>query len=386
MIMQLLKEIAIISAGQGAPQGDKNYCDNGTPFVKAGNLLELIEDNSIDNIQKVSYDVAKSHKLKLYPKGTVLFAKSGMSCLKGYVYVLPCDAYVVSHLACITPKIDISQYLKYYFDYNKPNKLVKDPAYPSISLSDIGDLKIKLKDENERNNIVSSLSKIEEIISLRKRQLQQLDELVKARFVELFSHNVDKVPMNSMCVVSGGYSFKSSDITGDGNIKILQIGNVYLNDVNWDTINYLPEGYDKTYSKFLLNENDIVVALTRPIIQSLGNVKACLVKNSDLPCLLNQRVGRIVPRDDTNVCIKFVYGCLMTDDFTRYVESCCTGCSQPNISTKDLDNYMIPNATYEQQIEFVNFKEQVDKSKSVVQKALDEAQTLFDSLMQKYFG
>ena len=94
MIMQLLKEIAIIGAGQGAPQGDKNYCDNGTPFVKAGNLLELIEDNSIDNIQKVSDDVAKSHKLKLYPKGTVLFAKSGMSCLKGYVYVLPCDAYV----------------------------------------------------------------------------------------------------------------------------------------------------------------------------------------------------------------------------------------------------------------------------------------------------
>lgn len=86
---RLLKDIAIISAGQGAPQGESNYCDNGTPFVKAGNLQELIEGKPITKIQNVSDDVAKKHKLKLYPKGTILFAKSGMSCMKGYVYVLP---------------------------------------------------------------------------------------------------------------------------------------------------------------------------------------------------------------------------------------------------------------------------------------------------------
>ena len=137
-----LSDIALISAGQGAPQGDKNYCDNGIPFVKAGNLLELIEGKSINDIQKVSEEVAKKYKLKLYKKGTVLFAKSGMSCLKGYVYVLPCDAYIVSHLACVTPKEDISEYLSYYFIYNKPNQLIKDSSYPSISLVDIGNLTI----------------------------------------------------------------------------------------------------------------------------------------------------------------------------------------------------------------------------------------------------
>ena len=108
---QLLRDIAEIGAGQGAPQGDSNYCDYGIPFVKAGNLQDLTIGGSIDNIQKVSDEVAKKHRLKLFPKGTVLFAKSGMSCLKGYVYVLPKDAYVVSHLACITPKDNISDYL-----------------------------------------------------------------------------------------------------------------------------------------------------------------------------------------------------------------------------------------------------------------------------------
>ena len=84
---QLLKDLAVICAGQGAPQGDNNYCENGTPFVKAGNLQELLEGKAITSIQKVSDEVAKKHKLKLYPKGTILFAKSGMSCMKGYVYV-----------------------------------------------------------------------------------------------------------------------------------------------------------------------------------------------------------------------------------------------------------------------------------------------------------
>ena len=228
-----------------------------------------------------------------------------------------------------------------------------------------------LPDIKKQNEISAILDKISEIISLRQRQLKKLDELVKSRFIEMFENVENKIPLNSVCDVSGGYSFKSSDITSEGVIKILQIGNVYLDDVNWETTNYLPKGYDKSHSRFLLNEGDIVVALTRPIIQSLGNVKACIVKDADMPCLLNQRVGRIVPKKNIEVSPKFIYGCLMTDSFTRYVESCSIGCSQPNISTKDIENYMVPDVSFKEQMKFVNFKEQTDKSKFVIQKLLN---------------
>ena len=110
------------------------------------------------------------------------------------------------------------------------------------------------------------------------------------------------------------------------------------------------------------------------------------MKSSDLPCLLNQRVGRIVPKDDKSVLLEFIYGCLMTDDFTRYVESCSIGCSQPNISTNDIENYLIPNATYKEQKEYVEFKRQTDKSKFEIQHSLEKLETLKKSLMQKYFG
>lgn len=248
------------------------------------------------------------------------------------------------------------------------------------------ELEIPLPDAQTQTDIVGILDELEDVLSLRKQQLAKLDELVKSRFIELFGDTKNKVPIGEMCKVTGGYSFKSEDISNDGAIKILQIGNVYLDNVNWDTINYLPEGYDEKYSRFLLNEGDIVVALTRPIIQSLGNVKACIVKSCDLPCLLNQRVGRIVPKEDKSVLLEFVYGCLMTDDFSRYVESCSIGCSQPNISTKDIENYLIPNATYEEQTGYVEFTRQTDKSKLVVQQSIDQLETLKKSLMQKYFG
>lgn len=211
--------------------------------------------------------------------------------------------------------------------------------------------------------ICEKLDKLYEIIKLRKQELQKLDELIKARFVELFGNTKNEMPVGEICNVTGGYSFKSGDISNDGAIKILQIGNVYLDNVSWETTNYLPEGFDEKYSKYMLHEGDIVVALTRPIIQSLGNVKACIVKSSDLPCLLNQRVGRIVAKKEKTVFLEFIYGCLMTEEFTRYVETCSIGCSQPNISTKDIENYLIPNATYEEQKEYVEFKKQTDKSK-----------------------
>ena len=312
----------------------------------------------------------------------------------GETFVVPEDAPLgIMHPSIMKIRLKDGVYDKYYFNLLLKSRLKKHEAEANgsgikmaISATELGRELFPVPTMQEQQEITDIISGISAVIEKRKQELSALDDLIKARFVEMFGDNDKKVAISSLCDVSGGYSFKSEDISSKGFIKILQIGNVYLDDVNWETTNYLPKGFDNVYSRFLLNEGDIVIALTRPIIQSLGNVKACIVKASDTPCLLNQRVGRIVSKKNVDVNLKFIYGCLMTDDFTRYVESCCIGCSQPNISTKDIENYMIPDASYEKQMDFVKFKEQVDKSKVAVQKALDETQLLFDSLMQQYFG
>lgn len=368
----LLKDIADIKAGQGAPQDDEDYSRNGIPFIKAGNLQQLLNGLDVNNLQKVSNDVASQYKLRLYPKGTILFAKSGMSCMKGYIYVLPCNAYVVNHLACIIPYGDYSDYLKYYLTYHKPSNLIKDNSYPSISLNDIGNQIIDFKTEKKQKTIVKQMKLLEQNISCLKKASKKYDDFIKARFIEMFKSVNDKVTIGSLCDVTSGYSFKSKDINSSNGIKLLQIGNVFFDNVNWETVNYLPDGYNIKYSKFLLNEGDIVVALTRPIIQSLGNVKACVVRELDVPCLLNQRVGRITPKKNIDANLEFIYECLMMNDFTKYVESCCIGCSQPNISVHDIENYLVPNVSLKQQESFVLFKKQVDKSRFDIKKSITE--------------
>ena len=379
-----LGDIFEISSGGTPSKSCPEYYGGDVPWVKTGDLKSEYIYGVADFITE---DGLRNSSAKMYEEDTVLMAMYGATI--GATSILKISA--CTNQACAAFRRNdkvIPEYL-YYFLKSQKEKFVKDGvggAQPNISAGYLKKVEMELLLIKEQRIVVDILDKITNIINRRNQELIALDELIKARFVEMFGDNDKKVAISSLCDVSGGYSFKSEDISSKGFIKILQIGNVYLDDVNWETTNYLPKGFDNVYSRFLLNEGDIVIALTRPIIQSLGNVKACIVKASDTPCLLNQRVGRIVSKKNVDVNLKFIYGCLMTDDFTRYVESCCIGCSQPNISTKDIENYMIPDASYEKQMDFVKFKEQVDKSKVAVQKALDETQLLFDSLMQQYFG
>lgn len=188
-----LGDICKISSGQGAPQGEDKYTDNGTPFIKAGNLHDLVNGVDEYEIQQVSDNIISSHRLKLYPAGSVVFAKSGASCLKGYVYVLHNKCCVVSHLAILTPKeegVYNPQYLCYYLRYDKPNQLVSDLAYPAISLTELSKFSIVLPSTSKQSAIVSELDKIQAALDNKKEQLKKLDELIQAKFYEMFGDPV----------------------------------------------------------------------------------------------------------------------------------------------------------------------------------------------------
>src|SRR5258706_9028782 len=123
-----LSTIADVSAGQGAPKQNE-FSDSGIPFVRAGSLEDLLSGKKEADLELVPDEIAKKRKLKLYPKGAILFAKSGMSATKGRIYVLQNPAYVVSHLAILTPKDNVhTEYLRLALKQFLPSVLIKDPA------------------------------------------------------------------------------------------------------------------------------------------------------------------------------------------------------------------------------------------------------------------
>lgn len=378
-----LGDVCEIAAGQGAPQGDSNYCDEGTPFVKAGNLIELIEGKSEKQIQKVSEEVAKSHKLKKYKASSILFAKSGMSCMKGYVYQLKNDCYVVSHLAIVKPKEDFSDYIEYCLRHIKPNTLVKDEAYPSISLRDISNLQIPLPPLETQKQIAAVLDKCTSLILKYKKILEKYDTLIKSRFIEMFGTEKDFSKWNCCKVeeladVTVGVVIKPTQYYCEKGIpafRSLNIGEMKVNDSDWVYFN--EEGMKKNI-KSILKENDVLV------VRSGAPGKSCVITkkyegyNVVDAIIAHPNLEKINP----------VFLCMFTNmpHGMNQIKAKTGGAAQQHFNVGGYNDLNIILPPLDLQNDFASFVQQIDKSKFAVQKSLEKAETLYKSLMQEYFG
>jgi type I restriction enzyme S subunit len=379
-----LYEIAEVSSGQGAPQGDNEYSKTGTPFVKAGNLLDLVNGLSIDSIQKVTEETAKKYKLKKFQKGTVVFAKSGMSCLKGYVYTLPIDAYVVNHLACIIPYKNTSEYLRYYFMYHKPSELVKDSSYPSIRLSDISNIELKLPKENEMNSIVSSLELITRIIKSKAQVLLEYDQLIKSRFVEMFekSNDYEKKPLVDVTIKigSGATPLGGNQVYIDEGISLIRSMNVYDNSFEYNDLAHIKQKQADRLKNVIVEPGDILFNITGASV-----CRTCIVPNDVLPARVNQHTSIIrVNNQYINNYYLLYYLMRIKQDLLKISKS--GGATREAITKIQLENIEVILPPLKVQEEFAIFSCQINKLKFAVQKSLNETQSLFDSLMQTYFG
>ena len=234
----------------------------------------------------------------------------------------------------------------------------------------------------EQDTIVATLNLVNSMIAIRKQQLQKLDELVKARFVELFGDPITntkgwKIEKAEKHIdLLSGFPFDSSRYTQYG-VKICGGLIIMPQRIDWDSCKYWSsiEGFEE----YTLQEKDIVMALDRPWISD--GFKIAMVDADELPALLIQRTVRIRAVDINQYYLMY---CFVLGGFEGHCN--VTGSLVPHISAKDIRSFPIMLPPIQLQNQFAAFVEQIDKSKAAIQKALDEAQLLFDSLMQKCFG
>lgn len=359
-----LGEIANVSAGQSAPQGDKNYCLDGTPFIKAGNLENLINGKNENEVQKVSDEVALSHRLKKYKKGSVLFAKSGMSCMKGWVYTLKNDCYVVSHLAIVTPKSINSSFLNYYFKVNKPNKLVKDSAYPSISLKDIENFQVPIPPMEEQERIVAELDLLQSVIDKKKAQLDEYDKLAQSIFYDMFGDPVDNEKgwemkkLGEVCLLKAGKAIKASELS-DNNAPSLYPC-------------YGGNGIRGYINKYSHTESYPIVGRQGALC---GNVNY-----AEAPFYATEHA--VVAKPIKVIDTKWLFFQLKFMRLNQYAH----GVAQPGLAVQDLEplDCVLPPLSLQQS--FAEKIEAIEHQKELVKQSLNEVKTLFDSRMDYYFN
>ncbi|SCY69518.1 type I restriction enzyme, S subunit [Lachnospiraceae bacterium XBB2008] len=280
------------------------------------------------------------------------------------------------------------EYLAWYFRTPKFQKLMTSEvtgiggSLTRAQPKRVAEYPVPVLDRNNQDEIVNVLNRCKFIIESREKELSKLDELIKARFVELFGDPITnpmgwkKEETNKHIDLLSGYPFKSEYYVEEG-INICGGLIIMPQRIEWESCVHWPavQGYED----YLLEDGDIVMALDRPWITE--GFKVARVDDNHLPALLIQRTARIRGIDINQ---DYLYYCFINGGFDKH--SNVTGSLVPHISAKDIRSFEIMVPPIELQEEFSIFMKQVDKSKVVVQKALNEAQLLFDSLMQEYFG
>ena len=269
-------------------------------------------------------------------------------------------------------------YLYYFMEgyVEELRKLSIGGVIKYIKLGNLTEALIELPKIEDQRTIVDILNKSKRILSYHQQQLQKLDELVKARFVELFGDpilNQKQFPvyrMDEVVEFQGGSQpdkkFFEYEPTDD-NIRLIQIRD-YKTD---KFITYIPRAMAK---RFCTADDIMIGRYGPPIFQILQGIEGSF----------NVALMKATPKKGNK---EFVRQFLKQECLLDYLEGMSKRTAgQDGIQMDKLKAYPFPLPPVELQNQFEKFANQVDKSKVAVQKSLDEAQLLFDSLMQQYFG
>jgi type I restriction enzyme, S subunit len=380
-----ISEIASVTAGQGAPQGESNYClSGGKPFIKAGNLEELLKGKSEFSIQQVSDDVVKKYNLKLYPAGSIVFAKSGMSSMKGLVYALKNDCYVVSHLAIITPKEMVSsEYLTHALRFFKPNSLIKDAAYPTIALKDITRMELPIPPLDTQTKIVnyldSAFAKIDTMKQNAKNSLEQAQALFKSALNEYLTPKEDWVEkrMDEMCSIEANLV----DPTLEENQDLLHVGGANIISYTGQLVKLRTARDEKlTSGKFKFDNSVILYNKIRPYL-----VKVALPNFSGL---CSADMYPLNPK--ANILKDFLYYILISSDFTVYAIKGSARAGMPKVNRKWLFAYKCHIPHYEEQVYIANRLNAIKAKIELLTKnnasIYEECDALKQAILKQIFG
>ncbi len=306
----------------------------------------------------------------------------------GRTMILPAYSSVIGTMQYIFPKENIDvKFLYYVLTWMNLSKYYTGATIPHIYFKDYKKEQFNLPSLEKQRHIVTILDKVSVLIENRKKQLKNLDELVKARFVEMFGfENYPVVKAKDVCdFITKGTTPPTGEITDKyeiGKVPYLKVYNLsFSGELLFDSApQFIPvETHNKQLSRSKVFPNDVLMNIVGP---PLG--KFSLVTNEFEEWNINQAIA--IFRAKGNVLPRYLMAALMQPEVLRPFLEQAVGIRQLNLSLEQCRNLEFPLPPLEKQKAFVMFAEQVDKSKFAVQQSLDKLETLKKSLMQKYFG
>lgn len=382
-----LSEIAeLITKGTTPTTLGYQFQDEGINFLK----IECFDENGNfieDKATHISIECHEKLKRSQLKAGDILFSIAGAIGRVAIVTedMLPANTNQALAIIRISDDDIYLPYIKLILTSpiieKQFGKKKQGVAQLNLSLKDINELSIPLPDRDSQVEYADLFSKVRVIIDQRNLELKSLDDLVKARFVELFGDPVSNskgLPIATLPElgefgrgVSKHRPRNDPNLLG-GDYPLIQTGDVAAAEL------YITD-YSATYSELGLKQSKMWDKGTL-CITIAANIAKTAILTFDA-CFPDSVVGFMANERTSNIFIHYWF-CF----FQAILESQAPESAQKNINLKILSELKVINPSKEAQVEFESFVKQVDKSKVVVQEALDKVQLLFDSLMQEYFG
>ena len=370
-----LGDICEIVSGSTPKTNIAEFWDGDVKWITPA---ELDENTYIitDSVRKITDLAMQKTGLTAFPAGTVILSSRApigkvaiagckMCCNQGF------KNFICSELVN-------NKYLYWFLKHNTAylNSLGRGATFKEISKSIVSSIEINLPSLEEQQRVVDNIEKISTIITLRKKEISILDDLIKARFIELFGEPLsNQKGWQTMSIVEAAPIKSQRGDLGD-EVWLLNLDAVEAQTGTVLFKHRVQSGKINASTVFFTTES-VLYSKLRPYLNKV------VMPNED-----GVATSEMIPMYPLADRLNRAYLCywLRSDAFVRHISEKVAGAKMPRVSMDYFRSLAIELPPLELQGQFADFVAQIDKSKATVQKALDETQLLFDSLMQQYFG
>ncbi len=375
-----LKDLSLNNLEYGSGSASVQY-DGHTRYIR---ITDIDDEGHLNDDVVSPKEINEKYLLK---DGDILFARTGATVGKTYRYSKTAgNCIYAGYLIRFVPNPDIvyPDYIWYFTKSPQYREFIRNSmkvvAQPNINAKQYGDLEIEVPIKPSQEIIIKRLGEIRKIIDGRRHQLRTLDTLIKARFIELYNSSTLSEETNIESIVKrvkvGFVGTCEKYYTDESGIPMLRTGNITENGIDLSDLKFVTSEFHEKNLKSQIHTGDILIA------RHGSNGQANVYYGPEAQCL---NAVIIVP--DSNIASSVFLATLINSPMVRsQIDHTLVGSTQHVVNTKSIAALTVRIPDLATQHRFVEFVSQVDKSKVVVQKALDEAQLLFDSLMQQYFG
>ncbi len=382
-----LGDVCSFFSGTGFPNIYQGQKTGKYPIYKVGDISKnvlfgnrelIFSDNYIDD------DTVKAIKGTVLPPKTVVFAKIGEALKLNRRAITGCYCLIDNNAMGILADNSVLDELYFYYFMCSVDlqHYCESTAVPSVRKARISEIEIPLPPLDEQRRIAAVLDKVSDLIAKRRAQLDKLDDLVKARFVEMFENSNHQYHTLISLIVEGAglsYGIVQPGDDGTGDMGVIRPVDLVDGKISTASIKYIDRAISNGFKKTELTGDELLITVR-------GTTGITALTDKRFKGMNVTRGIAVVRYDRSKINPIYLNVYLNTDESQHYIQEHTKGATLRQINLFDLRKQEILVPPMELQSKMASFVTKIDKSKLTIQQSLDKLEMLKKALMQVYFG